>query len=183
MDTYFNASKGLVDESRGISGGRYGCAQFLQVCGTPLLKTCSLGKLVYLVQLAINEDLFRYQKTLLVWNPPKIRKFPDELASLKLQSVQRAVVELLGNARNGISLAQLPLHLNKKLGFQFDVTEFGFPKLKDLLTTFPNVEVEMKAINHPFAKLRAHWEGTREVGKYSPETKKGFTEEDYDTRK
>ena len=54
-------------ESKSIPGGRYGCAQFLKVCGSPMLRSSSLGTLSLLVQTAINEDILRYIKTLLVW--------------------------------------------------------------------------------------------------------------------
>lgn len=34
-----------LDDVRAIPGGRYGCAQFVKICGPPQLKDCSLGKL------------------------------------------------------------------------------------------------------------------------------------------
>lgn len=55
------------DEVRAIPGGRYGCAQFVKICGPSNLKNCSLGKLAQLVQYAVKEDVLRYHKTLLVW--------------------------------------------------------------------------------------------------------------------
>lgn len=48
------------EELRTIPGGRYGCTQFLKVCGPETLKECSLGKLAQLVQRTISEDLLRY---------------------------------------------------------------------------------------------------------------------------
>jgi hypothetical protein len=55
-------------EEKCIPGGRYGCAQFVKACGTPKLKACSLGQLAQFIQYAINEDILRYQRTLLVLN-------------------------------------------------------------------------------------------------------------------
>lgn len=55
-----------ADSLKAIPGGRYGCAQFIKLCGPRSVKNCSLGKVSYMVQLAINEDLLRYQRTLLV---------------------------------------------------------------------------------------------------------------------
>lgn len=37
------------DEVRAIPGGRYGCAQFVKICGPLGLKKCSLGRLAQLV--------------------------------------------------------------------------------------------------------------------------------------
>jgi hypothetical protein len=54
------------DENRAIPGGRYGCAQFLKTCGPPVLQNSSLGTLSQLVQFAINEEILKYQRTLLV---------------------------------------------------------------------------------------------------------------------
>lgn len=55
------------EEVRAIPGGRYGCAQFVKICGPPKLRQCSLGRLAQLVQQAVKEDILRYHKTLLVW--------------------------------------------------------------------------------------------------------------------
>ena len=58
--------KKVLDESdfnedgRAIPGGRYGCAQFVKVCGPDHLKTMSLGRLAQMVQRSINEDFLRY---------------------------------------------------------------------------------------------------------------------------
>ena len=57
----------VVEEGKAIPGGRYGCAQFVKACGPPLLRNCSLGMLSLLVQTAINEDILRYIRTLLIW--------------------------------------------------------------------------------------------------------------------
>jgi len=37
------------EEVRAIPGGRYGCAQFVKICGPPSLRQCSLGRLAQLV--------------------------------------------------------------------------------------------------------------------------------------
>jgi hypothetical protein len=138
------------EENKAIPGGRYGFAQFLKVCGPQSLQQCSLGKLSYMVQLAINEDLLRYQRTLLVWTPANKKGSEDETCK-KLKAVQKAIVELLQDCKAGISLAQLPLHLKRVLGFPFDLADLGFAKLKDLLQTIPEVTIELRGTNHPFA--------------------------------
>jgi len=154
LDGYFRGPGETIDESKAIAGGRYGCAQFLKMCGPTALTQSSLGKLSYMVQLAINEDLLRYQKTLLVWTAGAVKKPNDPETETKLKSVQRSIIEVLKESRGGMSLAQLPLYLKRKLSFPLDLGELGFAKLKDLLTTMPDVDVEQRGTNHPFAVLK-----------------------------
>lgn len=56
----------------------------------------------------------------------------------------------------GISLAQLPLNLKRRLNFSFDISELGFAKLKDLLQSMPDVCIELRGQNHPFAILNIY---------------------------
>lgn len=143
------------DDSRAIPGGRYGCAQFLKLCGSQRLRECSLGKLSYMVQLSIDEDLLRYHKTLLIWVPGS-NKFPtDKENNEKLQSIQSKIIEILKESKEGMSLAQLPLYIRRKLNFPLDISELGFAKLKDLLLTMPEVEIELRGTNHPFAVYKS----------------------------
>lgn len=69
------------EEVRAIPGGRYGCAQFVKICGPSRLRDCSLGKLAQLVQYAVKEDILRYHKTLLVWTTTvdKHKKLAEEV--------------------------------------------------------------------------------------------------------
>lgn len=145
-----------AEEDKAISGGRYGCAQFLKYCGPTSLQSCSLGKLSFMVQLAINEDLLRYQKTLLVWTPGSAKPTNEELAAERLRQVQQAVLEALRESSEGVSLAQLPMKVRALLPFPLDLSELGFAKLKDLLATIPAVRVELRGSNHPFAVFNCH---------------------------
>ena len=53
----------------------------------------------------------------------------------------------------GVSLAQLPLLIKRKINFELNLFNLGFNKLKDLLTTIDNVQIEIRQQNHPFARL------------------------------
>jgi hypothetical protein len=72
MDAYFHGegedhhADGRKADSKFIPGGRYGCAQYVKACGTPALTALSLGQLAQFIQYAINKDLLRYQRTLIV---------------------------------------------------------------------------------------------------------------------
>lgn len=137
-------------EAKAIPGGRYGCAQFLKSFASDILKECSVGKLNYIVQLAIDEDLLRYQKNLLVWT--SCLKVPEEdLAKAKLVAVQKSLENILVDFKEGVSLAQLPGILNKSMEFTLDLQELGFAKLKDLVVSIPGVQIVKKANKHQYA--------------------------------
>lgn len=104
------------EEVRAIPGGRYGCAQFVKICGPTRLRSCSLGKLAQLVQFAVKEDILRYHKTLLVWTTTvdKHKKLAEEVqkeknhkdaVEVKLLLVKNALIEILAESKNGMSLA------------------------------------------------------------------------------
>ena len=157
LENYF-APKGIrrpkkEEEQKAIPGGRYGCAQFIKVCGPPLLRNCSLGKLSYMVQLAINEDYLRYQRTLLIWTTNNQGIISRTELLRKMQIIKSTIISLLEKSQDGVSLAQLPLHLKRSLNFPMNISELGFAKLKDLLATFPEVAIELRDTNHPFAVL------------------------------
>lgn len=64
------------------------------------------------------------------------------------------LLEILAESKNGMSLAQVPLNLKRKLPFALDLNELGFPKLKDLVNSMSDkIKVELKSHNHPFAYL------------------------------
>ncbi|OMJ78944.1 hypothetical protein SteCoe_21115 [Stentor coeruleus] len=136
-----------------IPGGRYGCAQFIKVCGPNSLKNCSLGKLSYMVQLAISEDYLRYQRTLLIWTANTHNFVPKNELNKKIQGIKQATLSILEKYSEGVSLAQLPLYIKRSLNFPLNIQELGYPKLKDLLATFPEVSIELRNTNHPFAIL------------------------------
>ena len=119
-------SSNLIDEGlRAIPGGRYGWAQFVKTWGPVELKQWSLGKLSQMVQKAISDDILRYQKTLLVWvetiekdsvlglnTQEELNKKKIEV-SQKLDIVKRALIDILSQTPEGVSLAQLPSYLKK----------------------------------------------------------------------
>jgi len=159
------------DDVKAIPGGRYGCAQFIKYCGPENLKDLSIGKLSLLVQEAINKGILRYQRTLLVKNVMNdstmsmsnqsdfhnevIHSLNAERKAKLMSMVKEALLEILMENPRGISLAQIPFHLKKKLKFNVDFQELGFPKLKNFLTTLKNlVIIESVGTNHTCVKLK-----------------------------
>lgn len=173
---------------KAIPGGRYGCAQFIKVCGPECLREISLGKLNLIVQEAINKGVLRYQRTLLVKNTQTgsfsfdgkheisdasasfdpvnmsdslhdnssfTQEGNHEKKSVQLAQIKRALYELLLENPGGLSLAQIPQFLRKKLPFSFNLQELGFPKLKNLLAIMSDdVKIELSGTNHSFAVLK-----------------------------
>ena len=137
-------------EDKAISGGRYGCALYLQK-SSELLRLSSLGKLSYMIQLAIDEDLLRYHKTLLVYVPAFDRKCKEDKQALL--SAKRIVVDVLSACPEGLSLAQLPTLIREKHPVDMDLSKLGEAKLKDLVSEIPDIELSSKGKNHPFVKL------------------------------
>ena len=72
----------------------------------------------------------------------------------KLNEVKNVILELLKEHRDGISLAQLPIHLKKRISFPLDFNELGFPKLKDLLNSMSQILIEPRGANHLYAVLK-----------------------------
>ena len=156
LETHFTSAVWRSEEEKAIAGGRYGCAQFLKFCGPEVLQRCSLGRLSYMVQLAINDDVLRYQKTLLTWTAGKTTQTPEEVVAEKLKQTKDAILAILLETPEGVSLAQLPMRLKAYLPFPLDLNELGFAKLKDLLATISSVKLEQRGSNHPFALYIGH---------------------------
>ena len=157
-------------DGKAVPGGRYGCAQFVKVCGPELLQRESLGKLNLYVQEAINKGIVRYQRTLLVKNPQinilegiqnltgQIDGITDPVTEKKmrqLKKIKNGLIELLVEHPEGLSLAQIPQYLRRKLNFSFNLQEMGFPKLKNLLITMTeDIQIEVLGTNHSYASLK-----------------------------
>lgn len=121
------------------------------------------------MQHAVKEDVLRYHKTLIVWSAAvdkhkrealedqKLNKENSEKTATleaKLQLVRAALIEILRENNQGMSLAQLPLYLRKKLPFSLDLNELGFPKLKNLILSMTEtIKLELRGHNHPYATL------------------------------
>lgn len=55
--------------------------------------------------------------------------------------------------KGGVILARLPKMISRRINFQFDLHEIGFPKLKALLSTLDNVIVENDGTTYACAVL------------------------------
>ena len=161
----------ITDDVKAIPGGRYGCAQFIKYCGPEVLRELSIGRLSLLVQEAINKNILRYQRTLLIKNSSNdenssfsnksdfetevLHSLNTERKAKVLSMVKEALLEILMEHADGISLAQIPFHLKRKLKFPVDFQELGFPKLKNFLSTLKNlVVIQSAGTNHTYVKLK-----------------------------
>jgi len=119
-----------------------------------------------MVQKAINEEIIKYQKTLLVWSEPLCSDIPNMFNSQeeinqkkreinhKLELMKQALISILVANPEGVSLAQLPAYIKKKLHFNYSLPELGFAKLKDLILSMGDeIKIDNKSNNHPYAVL------------------------------
>lgn len=68
--------------------------------------------------------------------------------------MKKALIEVLAENRNGISLAQLPIFLKNKLGYSPKLEELGFSKMKEFILSMKDqVALEIKGHSHPLAYL------------------------------
>lgn len=171
-----------TNDGKAIPGGRYGCAQFIKVCGPETLRKESLGKLNLYVQEAINKGFVRYQRTLLVKNTQiglleggsnpnghnAVSNDPFvEKQMRQLKKIKDALIEILYENPEGLSLAQIPQYLRRKLNFSFNLQEMGFPKLKNLLITMTDeIQIDVSGSNHSYASLKHPEKYTHLARKY-----------------
>ena len=162
----------ISEDIKAIPGGRYGCAQFIKICGPDVLTKLSIGRLTLFVQEAINKGIIRYQRTLLVKNNPNdsiistlteldgtntsFSQDPGAERKAKLlKTIKDVLIDILSETPEGIPLAQIPLHLKRKMDYVVNFQELGFPKLKNFLATIPElVKIESSGTNHAFVKLK-----------------------------
>jgi len=73
-----------------------------------------------------------------------------------VRRIKDIILGIIGENNEGVSLAQIPLLLRRKLGFSVNFQELGFPKLKNFITTAmaDQVKIESSGANHSFAILK-----------------------------
>jgi len=73
-----------------------------------------------------------------------------------VRRIKDIILGIIGENQEGVSLAQIPLLLRRKLGFSVNFQELGFPKLKNFITTAmaDQVKIESSGANHSFAILK-----------------------------
>lgn len=151
-----SALNNYENQGKAIPGGRHGLTQFIKYFGPDFFRDLSYGLLSRLVQMAIDQKILKHYKTFLVKNGEnnldsdvdeknKNDKFDKES---KLKIIKEKLIECLIERKNYIPLAQLKKFLFKKINFKLDLKKLGFSKLKDLLLTFD--EVQLESLNNHF---------------------------------
>jgi hypothetical protein len=160
----------LIEQSisRAIPGGRsdykplgkYGCALMIKLTGPTELRPLSLGKLCSYVQRALNQHILIYYKTLLIKNNKfeneKSNEACDAKNSKRVEQLKSQIISLLKENKQGLSLAQIPLMIKKKYNQSYNIQSLGFPKLKNLLVTMEEVDLEKSNGNFNRAVLKTH---------------------------
>ncbi|CAD8048790.1 unnamed protein product [Paramecium primaurelia] len=144
-----------------LKGGRYGCAQFIKLLGPKKLRELSLGRLTLYVQMAVNKNYIRYNKTILIQESREKSEHTtdssvdgDPQIKLRVQELQEQLIELLLENPDGVSLAQIPTLLKERVNFELNLIELGFPKLKNFIESVKDViTIENSGRNNFIAKL------------------------------
>lgn len=123
---------------KGMSGGRYGLAQFLKYFGPEQFQRLSLGRLSRLVQKSIETNILKYHKTFLMRSveaesEEQAKHDEIDMNDRRVQIIREKIIEALIEHDNYIPLAQLIQILSKKLEFKFDLKELGFSRLTNFV--------------------------------------------------
>ncbi|OMJ77205.1 hypothetical protein SteCoe_23239 [Stentor coeruleus] len=165
LSNYFTKEGKIIT----LTGGKYGCALLLKHFSTSLLKELSLGKLSFMVQVAINDDILRYQKTLLIYTA----NYPITLSSKnigeRVNIIRNEIIRILKGKPQGLPLAQIPIYLKRKMKFPLKLSELGFKKLKDLLKIIPEITLHPANSKNPSAFLNMMNATVAEVQKFITE--------------
>lgn len=150
-----NTKKFMQSESisKAIPGGKYGCTLLIKNCGTPLLKQLSIGRIYALIKHGLNNQVISHLKTHIVKNEPKVAPLTQN-RDQQILDLQQHVLELLAE-QDSVTLAQLPLLLQKKTHKFYNFQELGFIKLKNFLMTLEDkIELTRSSNNHIKVALR-----------------------------
>jgi hypothetical protein len=104
---------------RAILYGKYGCAIFVQNCGTEALRALSLGKIQAFVGFAIKSKFLRHCRTSIVLCEENQQSPSQCQLGLKneLERLKRMVfLMFLENGNAPVFLSQLPLQFQRKYG-------------------------------------------------------------------
>ena len=147
----------LQNESitKAIPGGKYGCTLLVKNCGQKILQQLSIGRIYSLIKHALNNQVIQHLKTHIVKNDPKISSHTKNLEE-QIYELQVNIVKLLEEQENEeVTLAQLPLLLQKKYHKFYNIHDLGFPKLKNFLQKLENqIELTRSSNNHIKVSLR-----------------------------
>jgi len=150
-----NTKKFMQSESisKAIPGGKYGCTLLIKNCGTLLLKQLSIGRIYALIKHGLNNQVISHLKTHIVKNEPKVAPLTQN-RDQQILDLQQYVLELLAE-QDSVTLAQLPLLLQKKTHKFYNFQELGFIKLKNFLMTLEDkIELTRSSNNHIKVSLR-----------------------------
>lgn len=132
----------------------------IKLTGPAELQPLSLGKLCSFVQKALNQNILIYYKTLLIRNNQYdgvcSNTSTEAKNSKKVEILKEQILSLLRENKNGLSLAQIPLMLKNKYKKTYNIQSLGFPKLKNLLATMDEVDLEKTQGNFLKAVLKVH---------------------------
>ena len=120
-----------------IPMGRFGLITLIKQTGPESLRHLSSGKLIYLINLALKEELLQYRYPNIYWT--KDFRILDNTLFSKLRTVKNCVVSLI--AQQPVRLSCLKKCIKAKFAVDLDHRVFGFSKLKEMVLSIPELEL------------------------------------------
>lgn len=135
-----------------IPMGKFGLILLLKYSGPASLKYLSTGKLTYLINQSISEDLLRFNKTRLTWTND-FRILENTLYTY-LQHSKSSILSLI--SQSPLHICRLKPVLKKSYNLSLNLPLLGFKKLKDLIHSIPELRIKDGLISLKAKKIPSH---------------------------
>lgn len=135
-----------------IPMGKFGLILILKYSGPTSLRYLSTGKLIYLINQSISEDLLRFNKTRLIWTND-FRILENTLYN-ELQLAKSSIISLI--SRSPLHICRLKPDLEKTYKISLNLPLLGYKKLKDLINSIPELKLKNGLIKLKAKKIPSH---------------------------
>ena len=123
---------------QGIQMSRFGLSLLIKHFGPESLKFLSIGKLIYMTNLALSDDLFRIHSSKLFWS--KDFRIMNSSTYTKFKDLKKYIIEAVSSDEK-IKLSNLRQKLKDLKNFDINLHEFGYHKIRELMRSIPEIEV------------------------------------------
>lgn len=123
---------------QGLQMGRFGLSLLIKHFGPESLKFLSIGKLIYMTNLALSDDLFRIHSRKIFWS--KDFRIMDPSTYTKFKALKKSIIEAV-SSDNKIKLSNLRQKLKIQKKLEINLHEFGYHKIRELIKSIPEIEI------------------------------------------
>jgi hypothetical protein len=128
---------------QGVQMSRFGLALIVKYSGPHSLRFLSIGKLIYMTNLCINEGLLRVNSGKIFWT--KDFKILDSHLYSKFKDLKQKIIETILKSEN-LNLSNLRQKLKSMKNTEINLNEFGYSKLRDLMKSIPEIELSNQCL-------------------------------------